>query len=73
MQVMQNHPKVLKNPAPTVIVRGLTDSAIQLSIRPWAKNIDFGEMNSDILEQCKTAFDQANIVIQPYARDVTKD
>jgi small conductance mechanosensitive channel len=73
MQVMQSHPKVLKNPAPTVVVRGLTDSAIQLSIRPWAKNIDFSEMNSDILEQCKTAFDQANIVIQPYMRDVTKD
>ncbi|WP_284653660.1 mechanosensitive ion channel family protein [Flavobacterium terrisoli] len=73
MQVMQNHPKVLKNPAPTVVVRGLTDSAVQLSVRPWAKNIDFSEMSSDILEQSKTAFDQANIVIQPYTRDVTKD
>jgi len=72
-QVMQNHPKVLKNPAPTVVVRGLTDSAIQLAIRPWAKNADFSDMSSDILEQCKTAFDQANIVIQPYTRDVTKD
>ncbi len=69
MQVMQNHPKVLKNPAPTVVVRGLTDSAVQLSVRPWSKNIDFGNMSSDILEDCKTAFDQANIVIQPYTRE----
>jgi small conductance mechanosensitive channel len=73
MEVMQNHAKVLKNPAPTVVVRGLTDSAVQLSVRPWAKNMDFSEMSSDILEQSKTAFDQAGIVIQPYTRDVTKD
>lgn len=73
LQVMQSHPKVLKNPAPTVVVRGLTDTAIQLAIRPWAKNADFGDMSSDILEQVKTAFDQAGIVIQPYTRDVTKD
>lgn len=72
MQVMQNHPKVLKNPAPTVIVRDLTDSAIHLSIRPWAKNIDFTEMSSDILENCKEAFDAAGIITQPYVREVAK-
>lgn len=72
MQVMQNHPKVLKNPAPMVIVRDLTDSAIHLSIRPWAKNIDFTEMSSDILENCKEAFDAAGIITQPYVREVAK-
>lgn len=72
MQVMQNHPKVLKNPAPTVIVRDLTDSAIHLSIRPWAKNSDFTEMASDILENCKEAFDAAGIITQPYVREVNK-
>jgi small conductance mechanosensitive channel len=68
-QVMQAHPKVLKTPAPTVAVRGLSDSAIQLAIRPWSKNIDFADMCSDILEQCKDAFDVAGIVIQPYIRE----
>jgi small conductance mechanosensitive channel len=72
MNVMLNHPMVLKNPEPTVVVRDLTDSAIHLSIKPWAKNIDFGDMSSDILEQCKEAFDAAGIVIQPYVREASK-
>jgi small conductance mechanosensitive channel len=65
IQVLLNHPKVLKNPAPTVIVNLLTDSAIQLAIRPWSKNIDFIEMCSDVLEECKDAFQQAGIFMQP--------
>ncbi|WP_162127119.1 mechanosensitive ion channel family protein [Flavobacterium phycosphaerae] len=73
LQVMEAHPKVLKTPAPTVSVRDLSDSAIHLSIKPWSKNADFGDMCSDILENCKEAFDSAGIVIQPYVREVTKE
>ena len=62
MQVLQNHPNVLKNPAPTVTVKDLSESAIHLAIKPWANNADFGDMCSDILENCKEAFDQAGIV-----------
>ncbi|TBX70922.1 mechanosensitive ion channel [Flavobacterium silvisoli] len=72
MKVMQDHPKVLKNPAATVSIRGLSDSAIQLSIKPWSKNPDFSDMCSDILENCKEAFDAAGIVVQPYVRETTK-
>lgn len=73
MKVMQDHPKVLKNPAPTVVVKSLTDSAIILSINPWAKNADFGSMSSDILENCKEAFDAAGIVTQPFVREASKN
>ena len=69
MQVMQNHPMVLKTPEPSIIVKNLTDSAIQIGIRPWSTNSDFGTMTSDVLEHCKTAFDAAGIVIQPYVRE----
>lgn len=72
LKVMKSHPKVLKNPEPMVTVRDLTDNAIHLAIRPWAKNDDFGQVSSDILELCKTAFDQAGIVIQPYTRENSK-
>ncbi len=72
MKVMLDHPKVLKNPAPTVTVRDLTDSAIHLSIKPWATNLDFGDMSSDILENCKEAFDAAGIVTQPFVREASK-
>ncbi|MFM2212754.1 MAG: Small-conductance mechanosensitive channel [Bacteroidota bacterium] len=69
MQVMQSHSKVLETPNPSVSVRDLSDTAIHLSIKPWSKNADFGDMCSDILENCKEAFDTAGIVIQPYVRE----
>lgn len=72
MQVMKNHPLVLKNPEPIVMVKDLTDNAIHLAIRPWTNNENFGTVSSDILQDCKTAFDNAGIVIQPFVRDNPK-
>ncbi|MEO5776563.1 MAG: mechanosensitive ion channel domain-containing protein [Flavobacterium sp.] len=72
LQVLENNPKVLKTPPPAVVVNLLTDSAIQLAIQPWAKNADFGSMSSDILEECKEAFDTAGILIQPYVKESSK-
>jgi len=72
MKVLENHPKIIKNPVPTVVVNLLTDSAIQLAIRPWSKNADFGEMCSDVLEECKEAFDEAGIAIQPFVKEASK-
>lgn len=68
-EVMRSNPKVLSNPAPEVAVKNLTDNAIQLAVRPWAKNEDFGTVFSETLENCKLAFDAAGIVIQPYVRE----
>ena len=73
MKVMKEHPKVLKTPEPMVSIKNLTDSAIILAINPWSKNADFGSMCSDVLENCKEAFDQAGIVIQPHAREASKN
>jgi small conductance mechanosensitive channel len=70
--VVLNHPNVLKSPEPEIMVRDLTDNAIHLAIRPWCKNEDFNCISSDILEQCKTAFDEKGIIIQPYAREGAK-
>jgi len=70
--ILRQNPKVLKNPAPAVAVRELTPQAILLAIRPWSKNEDFGEMASDILQECKAAFDSAGISIQPYNIEVAR-
>lgn len=72
LEIMKSNPKVLKNPEPVVEIRQLTDSAIMLAVRPWAKNEDFGAVSSDILESCKTAFDAAGIPIQPYLKEFSK-
>lgn len=70
--VVLNHPNVLKSPEPEIVVRDLTDNAIHLAIRPWCKNEDFSNVSSDILEQCKTAFDEKGITIQPFVREGSK-
>jgi hypothetical protein len=36
-----------------VFVKNLTDSAIQLAVRPWATNEDFSYVFTQTLEDCK--------------------
>jgi len=69
MKVMVNDVQVLKSPEPTVVVNLLTDSAIQLAIRPWATNEEFFNMSSDVLQGCKEAFDAAGIIVQPFVKE----
>lgn len=72
-EVLNKNPKVLKTPEAEVSVKLLTDSGIQLAVRPWANNADFGAVSSDTLESCKLAFDAAGIVIQPFVKEVSKN
>lgn len=64
-EVLKNNPLILSTPAPQVIVKELTESAIHLAIRPWVKNADYGRVSSDILLQCKLQFDTLGIDIKP--------
>lgn len=71
-EVLKNDPKILKTPEAEVSVKLLTDSSIQLAVRPWAKNEDFWGVYSDTLENCKLAFDEAGIELQPYVKEFSK-
>lgn len=66
LEVINNHPNIIKHPETAVVVKDFADNAIHLAIRAWAKNEDFGQVSSDILENCKLAFDEKGIVIQPH-------
>ena len=72
LQVIKNHDKILKSPEPIVLVKDLTDSAVHLAIRPWIKNEDFGVVSSDILENCKYAFEEKGIATMPFSRELSK-
>ena len=72
-EVLKNNPKVLKTPEAEVSVKLLTDSSIQLAVRPWANNEDFWGVYSDTLEGCKLAFDAAGIVIHPFVKEVSRN
>lgn len=63
LQVMNAHPKVLKDPAPFVGVSELGDSAVNLAVRPHADPADYWDVYFDIYEQGKIALDDHNIEI----------
>lgn len=72
MTILNKNPKVLKTPAPSVFVLSLNDTAVVLAVRPWATNEDYGDVFTDTLESCKTAFEMNGITIQPYVQGITK-
>jgi small conductance mechanosensitive channel len=69
LSVLTNHPKVLKDPAPTVNVLELADSSINFAVRPWCKAEDYWTVYFEVTEQTKEALDTAGIEI-PYPHQV---
>jgi small conductance mechanosensitive channel len=70
-KVLHDNKKILKNPEFEISVKNLTDNSIQIAVRPWANNSDFGLVCSDVLENCKLAFDAAEISFQPFVKEGT--
>lgn len=65
LQVAENQPLVLKDPAPQVVVGGYGDDGLIIFARLWAKRQDYWAMNFAVLEQVKMALDEAGVEI-PY-------
>ena len=63
LKVAEEHPLVLKDPAPVVLMMNLGDSSVDLSFRIWGKGSDFFTIMTDVLEQSKEALDAADIEI----------
>lgn len=69
MNQLNNHPLVLKEPAPVVRLTELADSSINFVVRPWVKTPDYWSVYFDIMENTKEALDAAGIEI-PYPHTV---
>jgi len=69
MNVLTSHPKVLKEPAPSVNVMELADSSINFAVRPWCTSDDYWAVYFGITENVKEALDKADIEI-PYPHQV---
>lgn len=70
LKVMNDHPKVLQDPAPGVHVAELGDNSVNLQVRPWATPTDYWDVYFDVMEQGKLALDAAGISIPFPQRDV---
>lgn len=63
--VAENHPLVLKEPAPFVALGEYGEDGVILYVRVWAQRTDYWTMYFDFLEQVKEALDKAGVEI-PY-------
>jgi len=73
MKILEEHPKVLKDPAPFVGVKELADSSVNLAVRPYANVEDYWQVYFDVYEAGKNALDSAQITIPFPQMDVHLD
>lgn len=64
-EILQSHPRVLDDPAPSVKVRALAATSVDFAVWPWVKTSEWFDVQCELLEQIKLRFDEAGIVI-PY-------
>lgn len=69
LDIVNSFDKVMKDPAPVVMVVELADSSVNLSLRYWATNDDFWDCRWHVLETIKHRFDKEGIEI-PYPHQV---
>jgi|UniRef100_UPI004047EEA3 small conductance mechanosensitive channel len=67
--IVNNHPLVLKDPAPVIMLTELADSSINFAVRSWTETANYWKVYTEVLEQTKEALDQAGIEI-PYPHRV---
>lgn len=60
---LADDPRVLRDPAPVVVVTGLGESAISLSLRVWVATQDFWPVTFDFTEAAKEGLGEAGIGI----------
>lgn len=70
MKLMQDDARVLKEPAPDVLVYELAHSSVNLGIRCHALNADWFALKCDLTERIKKAFDATGISIPFPQRDL---
>ncbi|MEO5584359.1 MAG: mechanosensitive ion channel domain-containing protein [Flavobacteriales bacterium] len=62
-EIMEEDDRVLKEPAPLVVVGELADSSVNITVRVWAKSEDYWGVFFDMHERVKKLFDAKGISI----------
>jgi small conductance mechanosensitive channel len=63
MNILENHPKVLKDPAPSVVLTELADSSLNLAVRPFTLTADKWAVHEEVMIAIKKSFDENGIEI----------
>lgn len=70
LAILNEHPLVVKEPAPTVNVLELADSSVNLAVRPYTTADQYNRVWFDVTEQVKLCFDAEGISIPYPQQDV---
>ena len=68
--IVAAHPKVLKDRGIQIAVRELTDSSINIIVRPWVNTADYWDVWFELTESIKNACDREGLTIPFPQRDV---
>ncbi len=63
LNVVNNHPKILKDPAPEARLLNLNESSMDFFLRAFCNTEEYWQVKYDVYEQVRTAFDKNNIEI----------
>ncbi len=69
-EILDNEPRILKDPTPTIGLMEMGDSSINFAFRPWVKVADYWDLFFDLQERIKVRFDEEGITIPFPQRDV---
>ena len=68
--ILSSDTRILKDPAPQVVVSELADSSVNFNVRPWVNTSDYWSVYFHVTEQIKKQFDAQYISIPFPQRDV---
>ena len=69
-EIVSAHPKVLGEPAPTIEVHRVTDSATEMIVRPWVETADYWRVYWDLNRAVKERLHAEGIALGAPRRDV---
>ena len=62
--------RVLKEPAPTIMLVELADSSVNIAVRPWVASGDYWAVRGDLLERVKKSLEDNGLSIPFPQRDL---
>ncbi|HUL42238.1 MAG TPA: mechanosensitive ion channel family protein [Burkholderiales bacterium] len=62
-EILQNNPRILKEPAPIIAVSAFAQSSINISVKPWANVPDYYAAGAELKKTIVETFRSRNIVI----------
>jgi small conductance mechanosensitive channel len=69
-ELLNQHPRVLKDPAPLIGISMLADSSINLAVKPWTTVADYGTAGTELYQAIVERFRERNISIPFPQREV---